>query len=240
MIAAGFALTAVAPPLLHIFESGGFSVRLSFFKASLDRHINIAIMGIFLLVAGLTVFIQVVDDGFMEGLSKLTDLIPEFNTSVKLVQYMKLGITISIIGLVAMVVGVFNHFITVLMLGFTGIALALSCMIGPRDSDYCRSVPPQMRLLLGGLMIVLAIASFTTSRVFPSTALTIITGGLLIMISSIGFSILLAEFYKVFDSPTLWIASLIALTVVLIPLSFLMLYLELPEIIVKIDRNYRG
>jgi hypothetical protein len=30
------------------------------------------------------------------------------------------------------------------------------------------------------------------------------------------------------------------LTVVLIPLSFLMLYLELPEIIVKIDRNYRG
>jgi uncharacterized BrkB/YihY/UPF0761 family membrane protein len=60
------------------------------------------------------------------------------------------------------------------------------------------------------------------------------------MISSIGFSVLLAEFYKVFDSPTLWIASLIALTVVLIPLSFLMLYLELPEIIVKVDRNYRG
>jgi uncharacterized membrane protein YiaA len=44
---------------------------------------------------------------------------------------MKLGITISVIGLVAMVVGVFNHFITVLMLGFTGIALALSCMIAP-------------------------------------------------------------------------------------------------------------
>jgi hypothetical protein len=80
MIAAGFALTAVAPPLLYIFESGGFSVRLSFLKASLDRHINIAIMGIFLLVAGLTVFIQIVDDGFMEGLSKLTDLIPELKT----------------------------------------------------------------------------------------------------------------------------------------------------------------
>jgi len=166
MITTGFALTAVAPPLLHIFESGGFSVRLSFFKASLDRHINIAIMGIFLLVAGLTVFIQIVDDGFIKGLSKLTDLIPDEVASQR-------------------------------------------------------------------LMIVLALASFTTSRVSPSTASTIITGGLLIMISSIGLSILLAEFYKVFDSPTLWIASLVALTVVLIPLSFLMLYLELPEIIVK-------
>ncbi|MFZ8792179.1 MAG: hypothetical protein ACO2OS_07950 [Thermosphaera aggregans] len=98
----------------------------------------------------------------------------------------------------------------------------------------------QMRLLLDGLMIVLAIASFTTSRVFSSTVLSIITGGLLIMVSSTGFSILLAEFYKVFDFPSLWIASPIVLTVVLIPLSFLMLYLELPEIIVKIDRNYRG
>lgn len=75
---------------------------------------------------------------------------------------------------------------------------------------------------------------------FAEDVLTPILNGLLIMISSIGFSILLAEFYKVFDSPMLWIASLIALTVVLIPLSFLMLYLELPEIIVKIDRNYRG
>ena len=166
MMATGFALTAVAPPLLYIFESGDFSVRLSFLKASLDRHINIAIMGIFLLVAGLTVFIQIVDDGFIKGLSKLTDLIPDEVASQR-------------------------------------------------------------------LMIVLALASFTTSRVSPSTASTIITGGLLIMISSIGLSILLAEFYKVFDSPTLWIASLVALTVVLIPLSFLMLYLELPEIIVK-------
>jgi hypothetical protein len=77
MMATGFALTAVAPPLLYIFESGDFSVRLSFFKGSLEGHINTAIMGIFLLVAGLTVFIQGVDDGFMEGLSKLTDSIPD-------------------------------------------------------------------------------------------------------------------------------------------------------------------
>ncbi|QOR94807.1 hypothetical protein IMZ38_02470 [Thermosphaera chiliense] len=240
MVVTGFALTILAPPLLSALETGAFSIRLSFFKASLDRHVDVAIMGVFLLVAGLTIFMQVVDESLQDSLSKLAELIPEFVTSVKLVQYMKLGITISAIGLVAMVIGAFNYFLTGLMLAFTGIALALSCTVGPGDSDYCKSVPFQMRLLIGGLLILLGIASFTTARVFPPTVLTMVTGVLLTMLSSIGFSILLAGLDKAFESPTLWVASLMSLTVALIPLSFLMLYLELPEIVAKIDRSYRG
>jgi hypothetical protein len=95
-----------------------------------------------------------------------------------------------------------------LVLTCDGRLVAVDAKIIVDNNSLQRPPELQMRLLLGGLMIVLAIASFTTSRVSPFTALTIITGGLLIMISSIGFSILLAEFYKVFDSPTLWIASL--------------------------------
>jgi len=237
MVAIGFALTILAPPLLNILETGAFSLRLSFFKTSLEKHVDVAIMGLFFLVTGLTIFVQMVDEELHEGLSKLAELIPEFNTSVKLVQYMKLGIAISTIGLVAMVIGAFNHVVTALMLALTGIALALSCTTRNRDSDYCKSVPFQVRLLIGGLLIMFGIASFTTSRVSPPTVLTIITGGLLTIISGIGFSILLAGFDKAFESPTLWIASLMSLTVVLLPVSFLMLYLELPEIVMKMYGN---
>ncbi|MEM1718617.1 MAG: hypothetical protein QXF49_04600 [Thermosphaera sp.] len=237
LIITGFLIVIVGPPLINALTNGVKPPTLSFLRASVEKYIGISFLGLILIFAGVIIFTRAVSEGLIHGVDGLGDWSPEFNSSARLLHLLRIGVVVSFVGLLAIIVGISNPLLSAAALLITGVVMLNPRLNGSRREYYSKYKPTPYcaRVFTGSTLIMLGVLTYISTHSIFTGAIAILLGGFLLLLSSIGLATLLIGLDKAFKSPALWVASVISITVVFLPITFLMMYIEIPELARKIE-----